>query len=307
MIEIEDLKIRYAQFVNRKSEIDHFCEILSEDKHSVMLVSGEPGMGKTALHKRLLYECLEVKKVRWAETFWINTRDYSYLAILRKIREDIGEIHFQHFTDLVNFFTQQKYELTLNVQNAGSINVGDGLIAENSEIENMIGQQIIIKDLNLTEPRQDRTIREQERMYRLTQEFISDLEKALNGDQLVILIDDLEKMPPDTGKWVWSELIRGVMLKGLRNVRFVLCIDNEPSLDDEDLSRKVRTGKLQPLTETYVFDYLTRREVGETEATRKAVAEMIFAETNGKPSGVASMVKTLLELQKKKLEAADND
>jgi len=302
----DELKLRYERFVNRNGEIKRFCDILEKDEHFVMLVSGETGMGKTALHKRLLYECEEMRKIRWAETYWINTRTYNYFAILRKIRDDIGEIHFQHFTDLLNFFTESSYKLTLNVQNAGSISVGDRMQVEHSEIENMIGQQIIIKDLNLNEPREDRAIREQERMYKLTQEFISDLEKALDGSPLVILVDDVEKMTSETGLWLWSEFIRGLMLKGLTNVRFVLCVDNAPSLD-EDVSSRVRIGKLQNLSEEYVVDYLKRRQVGGTDDARKELAEFIFSQTNGKPSAVASMVQTFTEFRTNKAEAAEDE
>jgi hypothetical protein len=267
-----------------------------------MLVSGESGIGKTALHKRLLYECVELRKIRWAETYWIDTRTYNYLAILRKIRDDIGEIRFQHFTDLLNFFTDSSYKVTLNIQNAGSsISVGDRMVVNQSEIEKMIGQQIIIHDLNLNEPREDRVIREQERMYKLTQEFISDLQKALDGEQLVILVDDVEKMTPETGRWLWSEFIRGLMLKGFKNVRFVLCIDNAPELN-EDVSSRVRIRKLQNLTEEYVLDYLKRRQVGGTDDAQKALAEFIFSQTNGKPSAVASMVQTWTEFRKNKAE-----
>lgn len=300
---IEELKLRYEHFVNRNGEINRFCDILEKDEYFVMLVSGDSGMGKTALHKRLVYECHELRKIRWAETYWIKTRTYNYLSILRKIRDDIGQIHFQHFTELLNYFTKTGHELRINVQNAGSINVGDHLHAENSEIENLIGQQIIIKDLNLTEPREDKTIREQERMYKLTQEFILDLEKALNGSQLVIFVDDVEKMTPETGLWLWSELIRGLMLKRLTNVRFVLCIDNAPELE-EDVSTRVRIGKLQFLREEHVVDYLKRRRVGETEESRKELAELIYSVTNGKPSAIVSMVKLLLEKRKNDAEGS---
>jgi predicted ATPase len=303
---IEELKLRYERFVNRNGEIKRFCDVLEKDEYFVLLVSGESGMGKTALHKRLLYECEEMRKIRWAETYWLNTRTYNYLAILRKIRDDIGEIHFQHFTDLLNFFTKSSYELTLNVKNAGSIQVGNEMKVDHSEIENMIGQQIIIKDLNLNEPREDRTIREQERMYKITQEFISDLEKALNGSKLVIFVDDVEKMTPETGLWLWSEFIRGLMLKGLTNVRFVLCIDNAPQLE-EDVGRRVRVGKLQNLKEEYVLDYLKRLQVGETDDIRKALAEMIFAQTNGKPSAVAGAVQLFKEFRENKAEAAEDE
>ena len=299
---IDELKLRYERFVNRNGEINRFCEILNEGEYFVMLVSGESGIGKTALHKRLLYECVELRKIRWAETYWIDTRTYNYLAILRKIRDDIGEIRFQHFTDLLNFFTDSSYKVTLNIQNAGSsISVGDRMEVNQSEIENMIGQQIIIHDLNLNEPREDRVIREQERMYKLTQEFISDLQKALDGEQLVILVDDVEKMTPETGRWLWSEFIRGLMLKGFKNVRFVLCIDNAPELN-EDVSSRVRIRKLQNLTEEYVLDYLKRRQVGGTDDAQKALAEFIFSQTNGKPSAVASMVQTWTEFRKNKAE-----
>lgn len=297
---MDELTIIYNEFVNRGTELKRFCRILDENEYAVMVISGETGMGKTALHKRLMYECREARKMRWAETYAVNTRTYNYLYILRKLRDDIGEIHFQRFTDLLNYFTNKNYEFKLSVPAAGSINILNEAHLENSTIEQVIGQQIVIHDLHIDEPRDDKAFREEERMYKLTQQFIADLTAALNGEPLVIFIDDIEQetMPPETMKWMWTEFVKGIMDKGLQHIRFVFSISTEPQVPDALLERKVRAQKLALLTEEYVFEYLNKRNVGEDY--RKGLGEMIMAMGQGKPSQMADMVKLFLNRMRDK-------
>ena len=116
----DEILIRYGEFVNRDAELKRFCSIVDEDEYIVMLIYGEQGIGKTSLQKRLIYECREVRKMRWAETFWLNTRSYNYMTVMRKIRDDIAPQFFQPFTDLLNYFTKADYNLSINVAPAGN-------------------------------------------------------------------------------------------------------------------------------------------------------------------------------------------
>src|SRR5690242_18145200 len=159
----DEISLRYGEFVNRDGELKRFCNIVDDTEYMVMVIYGETGIGKTSLHKRLIYECRDVRNMRWAETFWLNTRSYNYMTVMRKIRDDIGADKFQQFTDLLNYFTKSDYKLTLDVQHAGGINVLDKAEIKDSEIGTVAA--VVIKDLNINTPREDKEIREQERMF----------------------------------------------------------------------------------------------------------------------------------------------
>lgn len=297
---LDELMIRYNEFVNRDGEINRFCQILDDNEYIAMVIQGQEGIGKTSLQKRLIWECREVRTMRWAETFWIQTRSYNYIAIMRKIRDDIGEIHFQPFTDLLNYFTKPDYELNINVPHAGEINMLSGASLSDVKTGDVSGVKVQIQDLNLNTPREDKEIREQERMYKLTQQFLTDLTGALGEQRLVILIDDLERMTPETSSWLWSEFVKGVIDRKLSNIRFVFCIDTEPQVD-EYLKRLVRASTLRLLNETHILEYLHKRKVGD-ESQRQALAMMIMANTGGVPLKMRDMVKLFLDYKQNKDE-----
>src|SRR5947207_5143097 len=156
----DEILIRYGEFVNRDVELQRFCSIVDEDEYIVMLIYGEQGIGKTSLQKRLIYECREVRKMRWAETFWLNTRSYNYMTVMRKIRDDIAPQIFQPFTDLLNYFTKVDYNLIINVTPAGNVNILNDAKLDDVKINELIGQKIEIHDLNINPPREDNAIRE---------------------------------------------------------------------------------------------------------------------------------------------------
>lgn len=295
----DEIMFHYGRFVNRHNELKDFCSILEKNDFSVMVIYGEEGIGKTALKKRLIYECREVRKMHWAETFRVDkTRIYNYLTIMRMIRNKIGEEFFQPFTDLLNYYTKTDYNLQLNVEPAGQIKMLENADLKDVTVNQIVGQKIEIHDLYINTPREDKMIREEERMHRLTQQFLKDLTGALGNQQIVILIDDVELMLPETQSWLWSELVRGVLDQGLANIRFVFCVDKEPELDDF-LKEKVHRGKLKVLSEKYVIEYLNKRQVG-TEIERQTIASMIMAEVQGNPRGMADMVDRFIERQQRK-------
>jgi hypothetical protein len=296
---IDEILLCYGEFVNRDAELKRFCSILDEDEYIGMVVNGEAGIGKTWLQKRLIYECREVRKMRWAKTLYLATHIYNYMAVLRMLRDDIGPEYFQPFTDLLNYFTKPDYNLTFNVQNATDVKILEGAELADVKVNEITGQKIIIQDLNISSPREDKEIREQERMYKLTQQFLEDLTAALKGENVVILIDDVEEMPEETKQWLWDDFINGVLKRNLSNVRFVLCIDQKPELNNEFLRRKVRIGGLKSLTEEHIIEYLTKRNIGD-EGSRKLLAGLIMANVQGNPKKMADMVTTFVEHQRNK-------
>lgn len=300
----DEILLRYGEFVNRDTELKRFCSIVDEDEFIVMVIHGEKGIGKTSLLKRLIYECREVRKMRWAETYFVDaTRSYNYITVMRSIRDTIGPEFFQSFTDLLNYFTKPDYNLRINLEGP-EVKMMEGADLNNVSIKEMTGHKVEIHDLNLNTPREDKMIREEERMHRLTRQFLQDLTAAFVNERIAVMIDDIEQMPPETQSWLWNELVRGVFDQDLKNIRFVFCIADEPKLD-EFLKRRVRSGPLKVLSEKYVIEYLVKRKVGN-EVERQTIAEMIMAVAQGNPLGMTNMVNAFLDRKRSQEEQADD-
>lgn len=189
---ITELERRLAEFVDREEEMDRFCEMLDTGEKPIMVVWGDGGVGKSSLMARMIHEVAQ-RKMRKAEVTWTETRNYDYLAIMRKMRDDIGVDYFESFTDLVNFFTVPQYELKIQVDHAASIAVAKGAQIETSTVGDIAG--IVIKDSMLVVPRSDMAVPETERMARLTDRFLEDLTVALeSGPPLTVFFDAIEKM-----------------------------------------------------------------------------------------------------------------
>ena len=293
-----ELERRLAEFVNRDNEMDLFCEVLETDQKPIMIVWGGGGVGKSSLLARMIHECA-CRKLRKAEVIWTETRNHDYLAIMRKIRDDVGVDYFKPFTDLVNFFTVPQYELKIKLASAGSIAVAQDAQIEGSTIEDIAG--IVVKDSMIVMPRPDIAVPESERMVRLTDRFIENLAIALqSGPPLVIFFDAVEKMTEDTRKWVWFELLKSVQDNRLYHIRLVLCGRERPLLD-RDMQIIVEEAELLPLALENIIDYLVKR--GVSESSRNDLASMLWVATKGNPLQIATLVDGFLKLQKRKLQS----
>ena len=128
------LERRLKEFVDRDRELAAFCKMFVSDEKPIMMVWGEVGIGKTSMMMRMVHECA-ARRMRKAEVVWKDTSPHDYLAVMRKIRDDVGLEHFPAFTDLVNFYYemgyQPKLQLTLALQGA-SINVAQGMNVSDS-------------------------------------------------------------------------------------------------------------------------------------------------------------------------------
>src|SRR5256885_10177320 len=118
---------RLAQFVDREAQVNSFCRMLEAPDwpRPIMVVWGDGGIGKSSLLFRLVHEC-SLRNLKKAEVFWTETRNHDYLAVMRKIRDDVGASRFVEFTNLVNFFTVPQCKLELVVGTTGSVSVGEG-------------------------------------------------------------------------------------------------------------------------------------------------------------------------------------
>jgi hypothetical protein len=225
---------------------------------------------------------------------WSDTRNHDYLAVMRKLRDDIGPQHFSGFTDLVNFFTVPQYSLKISLDGGPQqINVAEGAHIEGSNVGDIAG--IVIKDLMLATPRADMAVPEAERMARLTDIFITELADATSPDErLVVLLDATEKMSESTRQWVWGELLGAARDGRLPGVSFVFCGREAPSLG-RDWRHLLELAELQPLGREHIIAYLEKR--GVQEAARPAVADMLLITTQGNILQIATYVDTFLEMQ----------
>ncbi len=284
-----NIKSLLAEFVNRDAEMDKFRMLLDEDSMSILVVWGGGGVGKTSLMAKMVHETA-LRKLRKSEIIWTDNRSHDYLAIMRKIRDDTGIDNFKPFTDLINYFTVPKYELNIKLEGVGQISVGEGSHIEGSQVRDIAG--IIVKDLMLSEPRDDMRIPEAERMTRLTDIFIQCLEVEVTKEPLIVFMDSVEKMGEETERWVWGELLGAVKEGILHNTKFVLCGRKEPELD-RSWNYLTEVRQLKPLEREHVIAYLNKRGVQDGV---EQIADMLIITAKGNMLDLATYVDAYLKM-----------
>lgn len=292
-------KRRLSEFVNRKGEIDRFCQLLDSREKHIMIVWGEPGMGKTSLRLRMVHECAK-RNLHKAEVECGGTRTSGYLAIMRKIRDDAGIQHFNELSDYINYLTDPEYQskvpvqVNVNVRGDGNLAVAEQAHISSSNVGDIAG--VVVKDNMLVLPRSDIAVPEEERMLRLTDHFFGGLSNALKEGVVVVFLDNMEKLASDTERWLWEELLFAVREGRLSGIKFVLCGEMPPQLD-RDWRFFVEEAELQPLKQEHVETYLEKR--GVEEGLRQGLATFLMANTNGNISLIAEQVDAFLQLQEK--------
>jgi GTPase SAR1 family protein len=288
---------RLARFVDRESEMRSFCRMLDQADwpRPIMVVWGEGGMGKSALLLRMMHEC-SLRSLAKAELVWTDTRNHDYLAVLRKIRDDIGAIYFGAFTKLVNFYTDpqlpQKLDIVIDTKNP--ITVGPNVsVSGSGQIGTMAG--VVIRDLMLTIPRSDLGVSDNERMGLLTDQFIRDLDAIAAAQQIVVFFDALEKATEVTQRWIWGELFGSLREGRLSNVKFVIGGRQQPTID-EDWNSLIEQKKLAPLEAAHIVEYLKKRNADPGDAARDQVVKWILAMSGGSPLKLASAVEAMLSM-----------
>jgi GTPase SAR1 family protein len=299
------LQQRLARFVDRESEMQSFCRMLDDNElmRPILVIWGDGGMGKSSLFMRMIHEC-SLRELVKANVAWSDLRNLDYMWLMRKIRDDIGANDFEKFTDLINFFTVPQYRLEVTVGTNAKTEVAQGAtFGPNSQVGFMGGvvvQEggIVLKDLMLPEPRNDLGISDSDRMARLTDQFVQELNTAASKGKIVIFLDALEKAPEATQRWVWEELFGAVRSDRLTNVCIVIGGRKQPSID-EQWRPLIEERQLGPLKKEHIVEYLAKRGVVPDEAARQIYAEALLAFTEGNPFKVASTVETMSRNQEK--------
>jgi hypothetical protein len=292
------LELRLSRFIDRETEMRDFCRMLDEPRwpRPVWFVSGGGGMGKSSLLLRMMHECSS-RTLPTAEIIWTETRNHDYLGVMRKIRDDIGAPKFQEFTKLVNFFTdpQTPQRVEIVVEAKGAINVAqNATVAGNGQVGTIAG--VVVRDLMLTVPRSDLGIPENERMARLTDQFIAELAAAAEVSRIVVFFDAVEKATDPTHRWIWGELFGALRDGRLLNVNFVVGGRSVPPIDEAFLPL-VEQRALAPLSREHIIEYLIRREIDPGEGARQQVADFVLALSGGNPLKVANAVETVIRMR----------
>ena len=294
------MKKRLAEFVDRDREIARFCQILDgSNEPPIMAVWGESGMGKTSLLARMMHEC-SLRELRKAEVIWKDSNPPDHMAIMRKIRDDVGANHFVSFTDLVNYYYQEGYqphvEVNLNLSGIAGISVGESMRVSDASVGDIAG--VVVKDCMIVIPRQDMAIPETERRARLTHRFIEDLKHALADGPLVVFFDAIEKISKDTESWLWEQFLDFVRSEQIPNIKFVMCGHRRPP-SDRDWRDFIEEMALNPLENTDVVLYLEKRFPELSAAEHSSLALLISSMSTGNPAKVANMADAFAKMRER--------
>ena len=282
------------EFVNREHELARFRDMLDNSAVNTFVIWGAGGVGKSSVQAKMMNE-VESRGIDMSKVIWSETRNHDFMAIARKIRDDIGPEYFKRFTDLINFFTVPQYKLNISVSGDANISVAEGAqFAAGAQVGDVSG--ILVKDVNLTQPRADMQVSASERRTRLTDALIEGIGTALAERPLVVFFDATEKMTKETQEWVWGELRPAANDGRMGRIKFVLCGRIEPKVDR--LWRDVvEVAELKPLAGEHVLAYLKRR--GVQNAGREQLASMLLVITKGNMLELATHVDGYLDIQKR--------
>ena len=213
---------RLAEFVDRSAEMSLYQSVLDTNEQPIMVVSAESGMGKTSLLMRMVHECA-LRQLRKAEVVWTDTLVFDYMAVMRRLRDELGAEHFGSFTDLINYYTDANYQprLDINVNlQGGSVQVAAGAQVSGSSIGDIAG--VVLRDNMIVIQRQDIPVPLEVRREQLTRRFLEGLTALSASECVVLFFDAIEKMSDVTHQWMWEQLLKPVVEGTLPNVRAVL-------------------------------------------------------------------------------------
>ena len=254
-----------TQFVDRSAEMSLFGQVLDSDDLPVMVVTADPGMGKSSLLMRMVHECA-LRGLAKAEVEWTSVDVLDYMSTLRKLRDALGVEPFAAFTDLVNYYTDDSYqprlEININLK-GGNIQVAGGAQISGSEVGDIAG--LVLRDNQFTIPRSDIAVPDEVRRERLTQRFLAGLAALSKAQRVVLFFNATEKMSELTHQWLWGQLLRPVVDGALPNVRAVL-LGQRPPPDDHDMAALLARVQLKPLGADDIDSYIAKRMAGAGSA-----------------------------------------
>ncbi|MBN2440919.1 MAG: diguanylate cyclase [Spirochaetales bacterium] len=285
----KDISIKFnipQIIVGRKEETKTLLSIFEgvtrgEEKRQITLVSGAPGIGKTAIINEIQKPIITKRGYFISGKYDLFRRDVPYSAII------------QAFQGLVRQLLAESEERLNKWKDliAGAVGPSGKIITDIIPIvEYIIGKQSDVPELN---PEQS-----QNRFNLVFKKFVSIF--AIREHPLVMFLDDLQ----------WVDLASMAFIKTIvsdpdtKYLHFIGAYrDNEVSalhpfaLAVEDIKKegiKINTLNVTPLSVTHVNQLLVNF-LGCTEERSFSLAEIIFQKTNGNPFFVNQFLKTLYD------------
>jgi hypothetical protein len=286
------------QFVNRVGELSRFEEMLTKRSKRIMCISGPGGIGKSTLLIRMMKAC-EDRGLNWVYLEWADSRRYSYLDLMRAIRDKTEKPSlFQLFNDRVNFYFVPQYEpkITLQGGNIENVHVLSGGEIQQSGMTLQIGNRVEIKDFNLNVPRPDKDVPLEQIIIDCTDAFMACVKGITENDPLVIILDAMEKADESTMTWIWKELLERVRDQAISNLSVVLSgrqtFNPHPTFFNSTLLCEVK-----PFKDVDVIEYLRKRGIEVTTEEARKIAGLILAAIGGDPLRIAQAVNAYIVQQ----------
>ena len=276
-----------VEFVNREEEIERFRQMVRGEGPRLFCIRGEGGVGKSSLQAVMVHEVSQ-RRMRKAEVVWTASRNYDYLGIMRKVRDDVGGSAFEPLTDLINYFTVPTYNLRF--EGRQDISILEHGKLDNSQITGDVAG-VLIKDMMLVYPRGDKAITEMERLAQLTDQFLECLKETRDDGDLVLFFDATEKMGQETQRWLWEELFGWICHGDPGGVYAVVCGRDVPALD-RGWEGVADVADLQGLPAEKIVTYLERRGFPEEHA--QVVAKTLAVTSAGNMLKLATDTDTLI-------------
>ncbi|WP_148571640.1 hypothetical protein [Nocardioides caldifontis] len=221
-----------SQIVDRESEVEVFSSMLRfESSRRVMVVCDRQGRGKTALLRKLRYQCeYVVDPPVPVALFDFDTEPVTdEIDVVTRLAEDLGEAD-----DPVPLPTFEKLNHARTIRDTGqfvqawqsvqgAVDLSGASVSGEAQAAGVI-QNIHVQHVETlsfpewTEPL-DRHVR------KLCKEaFFSDLLRAAQGRPVVLLLDTVDAADQDMRRWLLRDLLRRRLLSDWEHHRLLLLI-----------------------------------------------------------------------------------
>jgi hypothetical protein len=276
-------------FVDRTNELQKFLSLL-DNRSGIQCLWGPGGIGKSTLIYRMADEC-NVRGIPWCLIEWRDSRRYSYLDFMRRIRDETSAESYSHFNDVVNFYTVPGYRLQLDVTGVmpEKVAVSTGNVSR-SDVNVQVGHQIAVQDLHVSIQRPDQAASENTLMIEITSAFFRCFRQWLENNLYVLFCDAVEKADVQAQNWLESELLSRVRDGELPNV--VTVVSGRQGINLDTSYHSVASQHLlAALATQHVLEYLQRKGL----PADPFFAEFVTTEHQGSPLRIAAAINAFLE------------
>lgn len=272
------------EFVDRRDELQAFCQHLDAEEQVIFNVTGESDIGKSTFMARMIHECTEREWCR-AVVACDRMTNVDCRSVMRKISKEIGKDHFESFDEADEQLGQPTFSLKIEDAALGDVQVASGATIEKSTVGKVVGVEI--GDVNVNISKEYLEDMEKDRRARLTAEFIANLADISRDNKLVLFFDAVEKMPKEVEQWVMESLLIAILEGELENVKLVHCGQRVPPVEDS-YDWSVSEVQLKPLGEKDIIEYLEKRGIREEHP--EEIARKLLNSTKGFAGRVAKFV-----------------